>query len=151
MKATGGFTLVEITLAIGIVGFCLLSILGTLPVELATVREAVVQVGESGIARQIRAQLEQVTPSSISILTNTTNYYTQQGTQVFSSDPANFKNAYYSATFVVTDPVVTGSATNFNSSARTITVTLHYPQIATAQQQTKIFSLLASVTAEPSS
>lgn len=149
VKSTAGFTLVEITLAIGIVGFCLLALLGLLPVGLNTVRDSMVQVGESGIARQLRVQLEQVSPNSIAALTSATNYYTQQGVQVSASD-ADFKNAYYSVTFQVNDPVVAGSVTGFNTSAKTVTATLHYPQAApAAQRQTKTFSLLASLGTDP--
>ena len=52
-----GFSLVEVTLALGVAAFCLLAILGLLPVGLTSNRNAIEQTAAAGIATGIFADL----------------------------------------------------------------------------------------------
>ena len=127
-------------MAIGLVSFSMLAILGLLPIGLNTVRQAVAQSGEAGIARQVRATVQQIPLSSVQALNGQTFYYNQQGGKV--DLPAD---AYFAATFNVTAPVIPGASTNFPSAAQRVKVALTYPQSApTAGRQTNVFSLLVA-------
>ncbi len=138
-----GFSLVEVVIAIGLASSSMLLILALLPVGLNNVRQAVGQVGEAGVARQVRSDLQQLPltgTKSIQSLDGQTSYYTQQGIKL-----PNSTGAYFQATFAVSDPSskVVGAPTTFNSSAANVTVTLAYPvAVASASQQKKTFSLL---------
>ncbi len=65
-RCRGGFSLVEVTLALGIAAFCLLAIMGLLPVGILSHQNALRQTAATGIATGIMADLR-ATP-----LTNTT-------------------------------------------------------------------------------
>lgn len=52
-----GFSLVEVTLALGLTTFCLLAVVGLLPVGLTTLRQATEQSIESQIVQQINSEL----------------------------------------------------------------------------------------------
>lgn len=60
----GGFSLVEVTLAIGVAGFCLLAIFGLLPVGLRTNQSAVEQTAANGILSAVAAELR-ATPRTV--------------------------------------------------------------------------------------
>lgn len=61
MKSSPGFTLVEVTLALGLVSFSLVGLMGMLPVGLSNFREAMEIQTQTRIAQQIAAEL-QLTP-----------------------------------------------------------------------------------------
>src|SRR5438132_14346755 len=52
-----GFSLVELTLALGVAAFCLVAVLGTLPVGLKTQRVSVQQTTANAVISQITAFL----------------------------------------------------------------------------------------------
>ncbi|MDD5349046.1 MAG: hypothetical protein PHQ12_02425 [Chthoniobacteraceae bacterium] len=56
-RSPSGFSLVEVALAIGIAGFCLISILGLIPVGLSVSQNASAQNGAVGIMGAIAADL----------------------------------------------------------------------------------------------
>lgn len=140
-RKQGGFSLVEICMAIGLVCFALMPILGLLPIGLNTVRQSVVQAGESGISRQMRSKLESVTLAEVINLNGKTDYYTQQGIPVDKNDA----NVYFSAEFDVVDPVVVGAVKTFDESAKNVQITLSFPlHVPLAAQQSKVLSFLVS-------
>ena len=63
-----GFTLIEITLAIGIVAFAFTAILGALPLGLQTVQDSEAQSVAASITQEMQANLQQM-----SFLTNSTS------------------------------------------------------------------------------
>lgn len=148
--AIRGFSLVEITLALGIVSFGLVATLGTMAVGLNTVRDATTQAAVSNIARQLRGDLQQIsfnTQSSnavnIQSLNQTNYYYSQEGV---ASDASA---AHYKAAFEVAGASVKGTggssdvATFAPESAKMVKVTLSYPQTAPVSNQKQlVFSLL---------
>lgn len=153
MRFTGlgnkAFSLVEVVMAIGVVSFALLAVVGTVPVGLETVRESMVQAATANIARQLRGELQQISFNTsgsasynISNLPQKSYYYTQDGMVLPGTD-----GAYYKASLAVDEVSVTGtagdSATFAPDNVRGITVTLAYPQAASvANQKTAVFSLL---------
>lgn len=60
-----GFSLVELTLALGIAGFCLIALLGLLPLGIETNRTASSQTAAASIVSNIVADLRSTPPSSI--------------------------------------------------------------------------------------
>jgi len=61
-KMTAGFSLVEVTLALGLAGFCLTAIYGLLPVALNSNRTSIEQTGATGILSAVVTDLR-ATPS----------------------------------------------------------------------------------------
>ena len=61
----GAFSLVEVTLALGIAAFCLLAIFGLLPVGIKSHQDAIRQTAATGIATGIMADLR-ATPNATS-------------------------------------------------------------------------------------
>jgi uncharacterized protein (TIGR02598 family) len=153
-KKLGGyreaFSLVEVVLAIGIVAFAVLAIIGTLPIGLKSVQNAETLQATSNIANQLRGQMQQLSfsgnPSgtnTIQQMASTINYYTTDG---ILSNNATTGPYYYRATFGVqsisasTTSVVNAS---FNTNnAQSIVVNLAYPP--GVWNQTNTFSLLVA-------
>ena len=145
-----GFSLVEITLALGIVSFGLVATLGTMAVGLNTVRDATTQAAVSNIARQLRGDLQQIsfdtnstTAVNIQSLSQTNYFYSQDGVASASA------GAHYKAAFEVGGASVEGTggssdvATFAPESAKMVKVTLSYPQTAPVSNQKRlVFSLL---------
>lgn len=137
-RTIAGFSLIEITLALGIVCFSMLPILGLLPIGLSTLSDAATRTGEANIAKEISSELQQVPLSYINSLLQQTYYYDRSGTPV-----QNAQDAFFSASFALGSPEVPGLPTGYTSIAKTVTVTLRYPQnIPTTAQKTRVFSLL---------
>ena len=132
-----GFTLVEVTLATGLVAFALVAILGALPVGLRTVQDAQALQVTGSIAQQMQANLQQMSflPSSttsgaspqptvnINNLSGLKLFYTVEGSEIpgmtqlppsvppstASTTTANTAVAYYRAEFAVVDSQAYGS------------------------------------------
>lgn len=91
-----GFTLVEVTIAMGLVTFVLVALMGLLSVGLGSGREAQVQTLEAMALRQIRAGLQTNTPSGF---TGATYYYNYDG-----STNASAGGAYLQCQVTVNQP-----------------------------------------------
>lgn len=141
-----GFTLVEVAMAIGIVSFCVLAILGLLPVGLSTLQDSACQQGTADVSKQISSQLQQISfnPTNafnIQNLANTTNFYTRDGI------PTNNTAAYFRASFTVGAASLNNStvSTFDTNSGQSVTVTLSYPANAPAAgQKSNIFAIFAA-------
>jgi len=135
-----GFSLVEITLVMGIVCFALLPILGLLPIGLSTISAATTQTSEANIAKEMNAELQRISLSEITDLSQMIYYYDKSGSPV-----TNAKDAFFSANFSINNPCLPGVPLDFDTIAKTVVVTLRYPHnIPTAAQKTFVFSLLAA-------
>jgi uncharacterized protein (TIGR02598 family) len=66
ISSPAGFSLIEVTLALGIAAFCLLSVFGLLPLGLSNTQSAAEQTAVSGIATAISADLHSVSTISSS-------------------------------------------------------------------------------------
>ena len=146
-----GFSLVEVVMALGIVAFAMLSIVGLLPLGLDTVKESMNQTVTASIAQEIRGELRQISFLS----TNTYNidalcaqtyaqYYTMDGIKTTASDA----EAFYKAAFANLASETAAGATFAPAkpedpyNAKNITVTLSYPLNAPETKRKNIvFSL----------
>lgn len=108
------FTLVEIVLAIGIVAFAFVAIMGMLPVGLATFNNAVDATVEAQIAQQVFADAQQVKFADLD-KTGGGRFFNAEGTQVGSgaTPPANW---IYHA--VVNPPVSKFSGSGYTKTVR---------------------------------
>ncbi len=127
-------------MALGVVCFGMLTVLGLLPVGLSILSGAATQTGEAHISKTMSTEVQQISLSEIATLPQKTYYYDRSGTQVATSG-----DAYFSASFAVNAPTLPGVPGDYATIAKTVVVTLHYPQnIAVASQKTTVFSLLAA-------
>lgn len=89
-----GFTLVEVTLAIGIISFAFVAMFGLLPVGLNVSREAIATTIETQIAQQMTTQALQTDFSQLPRLeqnTGTTPYYFDDQGKASTPDSALYK------------------------------------------------------------
>lgn len=100
--SSGGFSLVEVTISLGLVAFIAVSVIGLLPTGLSAMRNAVSQTVEAQIVRSIAGQ---------SVVANFTNltagspfYFDHEGQSMASAD-----NATYTVTVSQHAPVFPGS------------------------------------------
>jgi uncharacterized protein (TIGR02598 family) len=92
-RGTAAFSLVELTLALGVAAFCLMAIFGLMPVGVQTNRNATSQTAAASIIRGVAADLR-ATPKTVSTSTQFTItfgtcknlYFDSQGQVVASSD-----------------------------------------------------------------
>jgi uncharacterized protein (TIGR02598 family) len=125
------FTLVEVVLALGVVSFGLISMLGLLTVGLKTFHDAMSQTTETEIAQQISNQLQLANFSSISGIKNSSNYYfTQEGLQLTngsstSTAPAStVYTASVAAPSVLAVPGVTSSTSSLATNTMTFVISI---------------------------
>jgi uncharacterized protein (TIGR02598 family) len=79
----GGFTLVEVTLAIGIISFAFVAMFGMLPVGLSVSRQAMDTTIEAQIVQQMKTQALQTDFSRLDELENVSElFFDDQGKQV---------------------------------------------------------------------
>jgi len=139
------FTLIEVVLAVAIVSFSLLAIVGLLPIGLASVRDSENDQAIGAIATQLRGQLQQISfdttvTNNINQLPNSVNQYSSEGLLITSTVPTNIA-PYYRASFALTPSGIAGSKFTSDNSW-TVVVTLNYP--APVYNQTTTFALLAT-------
>lgn len=110
LRLPEGFSLVEVTLAIGIVSFCLFTMLGLLPTGLNTLRDAAAHTAQAQILQQVasQAQVLPYTNSSggltLPTFLNTNLFFDEAGLKT-----ALAANARYEVTFNTLNPTYPGS------------------------------------------
>jgi uncharacterized protein (TIGR02598 family) len=139
--------LIEVVLAIGIVGFAMLVVLALLPNGIKAVRGAETLQATSNIANQLRGQLQLLSfnntsgTDTMAQLAATNYYYTTDGLPTAAP-------GFYKASFSVTGNVVGGLSTNVvdasfsTNNAVSVLVTLTYPP--GSLNQTNVFSLFVA-------
>jgi uncharacterized protein (TIGR02598 family) len=128
-----GFSLIEVVLAIGIVSFSMLSIIGVLPVGIQMVQEAQLQQARASITNQLRSKLLQISFDAqtnnnytIDQLPDQTYYFTREGIETMSTN----KNAYFAVTFDLAEAEISsndGSLKFSQDNARNVNITMTYP------------------------
>lgn len=144
---TRAFSLIEVVLAMAIVAFALLAIIGMLPVGLQTMRDSQNDQAIGTIANQMRGDLQQISfgtgQGTLSDLPNTNYYYTAEG---LKTELPPTGQPYYKAQFTIANAGVNGNgfalANAAPSNAANVTVTLTYPYPACTL--TNSFSLFAT-------
>ena len=103
--ARRGFSLIEVTMAIGIVSFCLLTVMGLLSVGSSTLKQAVDQTVESQIAQKLAGEILLTPYSQLTKYAGTNIYFDDAGSSVAAvSDPR------YKVQIFLTNPNYPGSA-----------------------------------------
>lgn len=140
---TRAFSLVEVTIAVGIVSFSMLAVMGLLPVGLKTLHDSSTQYATATIAQQIVSDLQLMpfTASasnpgySISAMNGKMNYYTVAGTRTTTA-----ADSFFTVTFSTNSPALPGGSTTYSSGAQMVKATITYP--TQAPQQTNVLSFL---------
>jgi uncharacterized protein (TIGR02598 family) len=140
-RRVGGFSLVEVTIATGILTFSVVSVLGILPVGLTALRQSMDQTVETQILRSIGAQL--VTADFASIGTWGSFYFDEEGQAMDSAS-----EAYYVARVSTAAPVFPESSrsTSLSNSLTTLRVELTAQPNPSAPRTPKVFSLCVANT-----
>lgn len=134
------FSLVEVTLAIGIVSFSLLAILGLMPVGLTTMRQAMDSTIETQIVRQISAEMLLTPFSQLGDAVNKPPRCFDDEGQLQSAETANTR---YWATLSLANPVFPGSAnaTVLSNSLSAVRVVVVRGPAAAVRRDTNYYSL----------
>lgn len=104
MNHKRAFSLVEVTIALGLVAFAVLSVIGLLPIGLATMREAMNQTVTAQIIREISAELLLTPFQQINgYIESTPIFFDSEGKR------AQNTNAYYRVELSMTDSMFPGS------------------------------------------
>jgi uncharacterized protein (TIGR02598 family) len=92
-KASRGFTLVEVVLCLGVVGFAFVGLLGLLPVGLKTFRTAMDTSAQSQIAQRVATDIQQARFSDLNSSSYASDHFPQyfddQGMVVSNADDPN--------------------------------------------------------------
>ena len=144
-----GFSLVEVTLAIGIVAYSMLVIVGVMPVGLQSMQQSAVQYGTAAIARQISSELQEMpfiasasnAGYAITALNDPANpkidYYTRDGVKTTKTAKEMNTFPYFSATYSTNDPSIPGTTTiiTYPSNLQVVKVTVAPLQGAEGSRQ----------------
>ncbi len=126
------FSLVEVTIAIGIVSFILLTMLGLMPVGLSTLRQAMDQTVEGQIAQKLNGDILMTPFSQIADkYSGRTIYFNEEGVETNASE------SRYKAKVSLGSASYPGASTNTASSLQVVRVDL----IRTRDSSTNRFSL----------
>jgi uncharacterized protein (TIGR02598 family) len=135
MRRTAGFTLVEVTLAMGLVSFALLPLMALLPQGLSTVRYSATETALGAMLGKVRSELNQ---SSFDTLNQTLPsaaspwYFDEAGTRV---DAADTQKHYFVVSAAVDIPNIPAAPVDFQKSAKRVRLRMSYPAFAAAQFQ----------------
>ena len=139
MKSSPGFSLVEVTLAMGLVSFSLVGLMGMLPVGLSNFREAMEIQTQARIAQQIAAEFQLMPFSEVSggsYQNGFPRHYDEEGTSVTATE------AIYTVTAEAPAAMeLPGSAANADMRLLTFGI-----RKKTSPKAAEAFSLVASNT-----
>lgn len=130
-KRSAGFSLVEVTLAIGVVSFAILSVLGSMSVGLSTVRDAKKDTTFAQITNDVGSLLVQTSFTNLtSLASGGPIYFDQAGRQVDTPSTALYSAVISSASAV--DPAYPGAPAGLlGTSARKWCITVNSLQPGT--------------------
>ncbi len=129
LRSARAFSLVEITVAIGIVAFAFMGILGLIPVGLNTYRKTIDLSVGSNIAQKVIREAQQTDFSTL-VGANTAafqqsatpRYFDEQGTELTTATDGNAKAIYQVNTCInPSTPIIGTNGTN-NPNLATVTV-----------------------------
>jgi uncharacterized protein (TIGR02598 family) len=101
-RSRGGFSLVEVTLSIGIISFAFVAIYGLLPVSLETARKAMERTHAAIISQQLITQVQQTPFHDLGAIVGQPHFFDGAGVLVGQGNAPSNGNWVYSA--VVFDP-----------------------------------------------
>lgn len=106
-----GFSLVEVSLALAVLSFSLVAMLGIMPVGLSTIRQAMDTVTEGQIIQKLGSHALLTPFSKIGTEFGSPRYFTEEGIEI--TDPTQ---AYYTATFKIANPEYPGRGNDKGTS-----------------------------------
>jgi uncharacterized protein (TIGR02598 family) len=113
IRSTQAFSLIEVVLAIGVVSFAMVSILGLIPVGLTTFRNAMDLSVEAGIAQRLAGEVQRTDFANLS----TTNYtFDDQGVESGAAE------AVFTAQVDSPQALQSGGILPANAAARTVVI-----------------------------
>jgi uncharacterized protein (TIGR02598 family) len=119
-SARGGFSLIETALALGVVGFALISLLGMLPTGLQTFRKAMDFTLQTEMTQVLIGKANQMSFSSLSQLAAQPYYFDDNGNLVTADDATGT----YIAHIVVASAVTLPAASSYsNTGVAQVTIT----------------------------
>jgi uncharacterized protein (TIGR02598 family) len=120
-----GFSLVEVTVAMGLITFAVVAVLGVLPAGLTSLRRAMDQTVEAQIIRSVGAQA--ITGEFATVGAQSEMFFDEEGQAMDSS-----QGAYYKATLTTRDPVYPASSLSgtLTNSLKSLQIELR-PQLGT--------------------
>ena len=123
-KASTGFSLVEVVLAMGIVSFTFLGLVALIPTGLKMSREAADATTESQIIQFVRNQMQLTTYTGLATACATPLYFTADGLPTTANDPNEiYKVNLTTANVAMADAV--GNTTDLSStSAQIVRITI---------------------------
>jgi len=126
--AARGFSLIEIAIALGILAFALIPVLGLMPIGLTTLRDTVDTTVSARIAQTVVNQAQQADYNSLPVTGGTTYYFDEQGDLIPNSTGALSTGALYKASLQIGEPTAIPSGnlgiTSMDLATLTITVQL---------------------------
>jgi uncharacterized protein (TIGR02598 family) len=136
-QGQAGFTLVEVVLAIGIIAFAFIPLLGLLPLGLDVSRQAIDTTVQAQIAQQLTTQAQQTDFSLLSTFAsnsiNTPYYFDDQGNKATSSD----RRIYEAVISATSNTALPGPVT----TQRLATVTIYVLSLTSTQTNRSITDL----------
>jgi uncharacterized protein (TIGR02598 family) len=128
-----GFSLIEVTFAIGIISFCLVAIFGLFGVGLNSNRQSTTDATLASIASRLSSEIRSDDAFDLAVQ----RYYTQKGVQLTSET-----NAIFAARFTSVN-VPNSELANVSPHLKRIAITVTWPQPVAAE--TNIFHVTLPV------
>ena len=141
-----GFSLVEVTLAMGLVSFALLTILGIMPVGMNTLRQATEQTVESQIVQKIGGEASLTSFGQLGTnFSNKTFYYDDQGRYLTNAGAAPTSTRYWVKP-TITNSIYPGSgnaptATPATESIKAVRIEIMSGPSASALKATNVYTI----------
>jgi uncharacterized protein (TIGR02598 family) len=110
---SAGFSLVEVVIAIGILSFAMVPLLGMLPTGLNTFRNSIDRSVSTQIAQQILNEARQTDFTNLSSLQGN-RYFTEEGDPTTETSP---NRIYLARTDIITQVAVPGDGTPFSNAS----------------------------------
>jgi len=143
-----GFSLVETALALGVISFALISLLGLLPGGLQTFRKAMDLTLQTEMTQALIGKVKQTSFTGLSQLAAQTYYFDDYGSLVTAADAS----ATYVATVTVTNSVTLPASSSYaNTGVALVTITFARKQAsASARPLGTVVTYVAAMTGSSS-
>lgn len=128
-RSLKGFSLIEVTLSVGIAAFGVLSVVGLLPVGLSTLRDSTKQMLEAEILKGVAAEWA---VGNTSNTIDSTSWFDAEGQQVQSEDGAYFQLVVRD---LGTSPAFPGSNNGFDLDQSLTTISLEITDLQTQSKR----------------
>ena len=125
-EISAGFSLIEVVIAIGIIAFAFIAIIGLIPTGLSSIKGSMQTSVMSRIAQKVISDAEQSDFTTLAGLMSSTNYFDVEGNPL----PSSSNSLYWANLTTLSNAVLPGSPTNSNLYQITISVAYNPSGIA---------------------